>query len=67
MNKITIPNLKFPQFQDYILHINSAFAECVSKDVNHIVDLILENKVSIIEIKRERNFYGFTDYRIICR
>ena len=65
--RITIPTLKFPQLQDYILHINSSFAECVTKDINHIVDLILVNKASIIEIKRERNFYGLTDYRIICK
>ena len=67
MKKVTIPKLKLPQFQDYILHINSSFAECVTKDIDHIVDLILVNKASIIEIKRERNSYGLTDYRIICQ
>jgi hypothetical protein len=64
MNKI--PNLKFKSYQDYILHIDSSYAECITKDKNKIEDLIKDNKATIDEIKTERNFYGFTDCRIIC-
>lgn len=64
MNKI--PNLKFKSYQDYILHIDSSYAGCVTKDKNKIEGLIKDNRATIDEIKIERNFYGLTDYRIIC-
>jgi hypothetical protein len=67
MNINNIPKLKFKSMQDYILHIDGVLAECVTKDRNKVENLIKDNNASIVEIKEERNFYGLTDYRIICK
>lgn len=66
-SRITLPKLKQPRFQDYILYIDSTFVECMSNDIDQIVDLILMNRVSIMKIIREYNRYGLTDYAVICK
>jgi len=60
-----IPELKFASMQDYILHYNSSYADKITKNKQDVIDFISEHKTANIELKKERNFYGLTDYRFI--
>lgn len=63
-----IPKIKFKQYQDYIVHIvPCSYAEIITSEINKVIDYIKTNNLEITEIKFERNFNGFNDYRIITR
>lgn len=62
-----LPQFIMPSKQDYILHIDSAFACCITKSIDEVKAIILKEKANIVNIKQERNFYGLKDYRIICK